>query len=398
MAGALLQLVAYGAQDVYLTGNPQITFFKAVYRRHTNFAMESMRQTLNGVPEFDGSVVCKVKRNGDLIGRTYVRNTLTVFGGVGINANTNRMVNRAGFALLKNVELRVGGQLVDSQTGLWMHCWTELSHTRSQKDMLDGLVGTTANNGSVGGLGNEVFVGIPPQDTGTRTLTTNTPLQFSYCRHPGLAIPLIALQYHDVELMFDLASQGDVTQSGTVTLGSEMEVWIDYIFLDTEERKNFAENSHEYLIETVQSRTSSMGAGATESVRLNFNHPVKELVWVGSGNVTNGDNFNQNNGSVLTRGILKLNGQNRFSERNYRYFQHVQPNQHHTGCPDFGINSYSFAIKPEEHQPSGTCNFSRIDNAELELTSTNATTVTVFAHGYNVLRVASGMGGLAYSN
>merc|ERR1711935_990348 len=178
MAGALMQLVAYGAQDVYLTGNPQITFFKVVYRRHTNFAMESMEQTLNGTSNFGNKVVCKVSRNGDLLGPCYVQTTLPA-------VSSEQWVNRVGWRLLKQVELRIGGQMIDRQYSTWMHVWTELSHTTDQKALLDKLVGATSTDGP------------DRNDNNANTaLTLHVPLLFSFCRNPGLALPLIALQYH----------------------------------------------------------------------------------------------------------------------------------------------------------------------------------------------------------
>ncbi len=390
MAGALMQLVAYGAQNVYLNSKPEITFFKAVYLRHTNFAMESMEQTLDGSVGLGQRLVCKVQRNGDLIGRVWVDASL----------NASNPVNRVGFALLKNVELRVGGQLIDRQTNRWMYLWSELSHTAAHKALLDELVGSRGVNGANGDSLPALMV----------------PLQFFFCRHPGLALPLISLQYHEVEIVIDTATAAEVEDSGSATLNS-MKVWVDYLFLDTDERKQFAQNPHEYLIETVQNQTSSVDAGTTNSVRLNFNHPVKELVWVATQSTSAGDKFTNFldasgtftpnvTGANLTNTVLKLNGQDRFTERDERCFQYVQPHQHHTGVPDLGINCYSFALRPEEYQPSGTCNFSRIDNATLDFTAPAASATTsglfnqihVFAHGYNVLRVASGMGGLAYSN
>ena len=384
MAGALMQLVAYGAQDVYLTGNPQITFFKVVYRRHTNFAMEAMEQTLNGTSDFNNKVTCRVSRNGDLVGPCYVEATLT---------NDVANCNRVGFQLIKQAELRIGGQMIDRQSGTWMHVWTELTNTTDQKALLEKLVGPKNSDGTIGSV--------------TTTITAHIPLQFAFCRNPGLALPLIALQYHEVEIVIEFNTKAKCSaagSAGTQTM-TNVSLWADYIFLDTEERKNFAQNPHEYLIETVQTQTSSVDASSTNSVRLVFNHPTKELVWVTNGQdsgTPESDLFTQFNADRTTHTLsamkLKLNGQDRFAARNGDYFNYVQPWQHHTGYPDLGIYSYSFAIKPEEHQPSGTCNFSRIDNVNLDVTATSAGTLTVFAHSYNVLRVASGMGGLAYSN
>jgi hypothetical protein len=404
-----MQLVAYGAQDVYLTGNPQITFFKVVYRRHTNFSMEAMEQTVEGTTNFGQRLTCKIARNGDLVGRTYIN---VMIGGT----DTSKSCNRIGFALLKEVELRVGGQLIDKHTGTWMNLWTELTHTNDQKILLDNLVGDST-------AGRRINLD-PTTNAALNVAVSNPislariPLQFSFCRNPGLALPLIALQYHEVELVINLANnESDITKDGTAAAGeitlSGLTLWCDYIFLDSEERKTFAQNPHEYLIETVQTLESTLTGTSQNAVRLPFNHPVKELVWVGihqtasgANDTTTGDVFSNYTDSgtasktnSISKATLRLNGQNRFSERNADYFNIVQPYQHHTGCPAVGINCYSFALNPEEHQPSGTCNFSRIDNAELVVTpASNVTKIKVFAHSYNVLRVSSGMGGLAYSN
>ena len=395
MAGALMQLVAYGAQDVYLTGNPQITFFKVVYRRHTNFAMESMEQTLNGTSNFGNKVVCKVSRNGDLLGPCYVDVTLPA------QDSGDEWVNRVGWKLLKQVELRIGGQMIDRQYSTWMHVWTELSHTTDQKALLDKIVGVSTTDGQTNASGNAAAA-----------LRLHVPLLFSFCRNPGLALPLIALQYHEVEIHIEFSSALECSDDDSTALTgdlSDTSLWCDYMFLDTEERKTFAQNPHEYLIETVQTQESSVTAGSGNNIRLNFNHPVKELMWVVQQSASNndGDKFTNfcdasssaaGTSSNVTNAQLKLNGQDRFASRVNDYFNYVQPYQHHTGKPDLGINCYSFALTPEDHQPSGTCNFSRIDNAELNMTARVAGTATVMAHGYNVLRVASGMGGLAYSN
>jgi hypothetical protein len=392
MAGALMQLVAYGAQDAYLTTDPEVTFFKVVYKRYTNFAMESMEQTLNGTANFNNKVVCKVSRNGDLMGACYVETTLPAIA----LSESDNYVGRVGFRLLKQVELRVGGQMIDRQYSTWMHVWTELTHTTDQKTLLNKLVGSKGTDGAV------------LADAAVSATTLHVPLLFSFCRNPGLALPLIALQYHEVEIHIEFEtlancmSDGTTSQSGSL---SNTSLWVDYFFLDAEERKEFAANPHEYLIETVQTQEATLSGTSVNSVRLTFNHPTKELVWVcRSSNKRDAfTDFTSNGaGSVnsLSNGKLKLNGQDRFAQRNADYFNYVQPYQHHTGAPDLGINAYSFALKPEEHQPSGTVNFSRIDNINLDVTPANGTNTElhVMAHSYNVFRVASGMGGLAYAN
>jgi hypothetical protein len=526
MGGGLMQLVAYGAQDIYLTGNPQITFFKVVYRRHTNFSMETIEQTINGVPANSGNSTVTISRNGDLVHKVYV----TLIG---------TSVTK-GSAIVSEVELEIGGQRIDKQYEEWNNIWNELSTPESKAIGLKAMqcdVGT----GVTTGVGN-----------------VQVPLNFWFCRNPGLALPLIALQYHEVKLKFKWGS--GYGGSGV----TNAKVFCDYIYLDTDERRRFAQVSHEYLIEQIQKESLTNTSG---NHKLNFNHPVKELIWTSSTDYTDAK--------------LVLNGHDRFSKQETEYFQLRQPFDYHTAVPkqnlpsaaglrnlesnsltniqtkqvasinfakstedvteptpaelvvstvssgtvtsgelgtsvtfddcgasdgsdvvtytflntDLGglsslsvgdtvliqmtgvgslaasatgsssivtkvrskttgagkftnldttscvvlqfdalllstaragadidanefkfqsivkladagcrtsqmtdkINVYSFALKPEEHQPSGTCNFSRIDNAQLHFTAAQGAG-NIYAVNYNVLRIMSGMGGLAYSN
>ena len=404
MAGALMQLVAYGAQDVYLTGDPQITFFKVVYRRHTNFAIESIEQSLIGNPDFGQSVTCKISRSGDLLGATYLQATVS-----GVAGQAETYVPRLGFHLLNSVTFKIGGVEIDKQTGTWMDVWTELTSSYDKKANLDKLVGARKQAASTPGV-----VSGPENHSGDalNSRRLHVPLQFSFCRNPGLALPLIALQYHEVELVIKFETKAGVSAAGTTnTAGlSDVVIFSDYFFLDGDERKKFAQESHEYLIETVQEYVGSAATNETTLNQLSFNHPVKELVWVytnsdgsGKGDYRVNDAADANLVNPLSQAVLRLNGKDRFDDRTVEYFAQDQVYQYHTGNPVTGINVYSFALNPEEHQPSGTCNFSRIDNAELSLSTITYGTQTrnqinIFAHGYNVLRVSSGMGGLAYSN
>ena len=401
MGGGLLQLVAYGAQDVYLTGNPQITFFKVVYRRHTNFALESIQQTFNGSVNFGQRVTATISRNGDLISRAYLV--------MSKSANTTFVdaVPYLGLRVIKSAEVEIGGQRIDKHYSDWMYIWNELSLPAGKKEGYYKMVG--GSGASVG----KMYV----------------PLEFWFCRNIGLALPLIALQYHEVKVVIEFAEGSECGASGALSGGLSAELWVDYIYLDTDERRKFAQSSHEYLIEQLQFTGKET---ASTKIKLNFNHPVKELVWVAK--MTGGDNDNwfnycTNNALVTVNGTtyktvaeelgpsspavncvntakLILNGNDRFYARDGDYFNLVQPFQHHENVPNNrGINVYSFALKPEEHQPSGTLNMSRIDTATLDLTYntvTGATTkpseISVFAVNYNVLRILSGMGGIAYSN
>ena len=430
MAGGLMQLVAYGAQDVFLTGTPKVTFFQAVYKRHTNFAMETIEQTINGnATNMELQSIVSLKP---------VTNATT--------ADSVWLAERA----VKDVELSIGGQRIDKHYQLWWRLYSELFLDDAKKAQWGKMTSIPKLSAAL----DKVYL----------------PLLFFFNRNAGLYLPLIALQYHEVRLDFDLASDY-ADYFGT----NSPKVWANYIYLDTEERRRFAQKGHEYLIEQVQhTGTDSVTRGNTKQVRLSFNHPVKELVWCFSGGdtVARADknahwNFTSNAQAnavtiatsttfgqlananayvvpsqcgapqLVTGGLvdttshfessaatwseegdcsattavgpmsqfkLVLNGQDRFKEQPGKYFNQVQPNQYHTGCPYPGVYSYSFALKPEEHQPSGTCNFSRIDNAQVAVTmKADATgkspeTMHLFACNYNVLRIQSGMGGLAFSN
>ena len=392
MGGGLLQLVAYGAQDVYLTGNPQITFFKAVYRRHTNFAIEAIQQTFNGTPGFGQRVTTTVARNGDLIHRVYLALDLTSM------EQTPEVCKYFGLRLINYVEIEIGGQKIDKQYSHWMYIWNELSLPKSKRAGYDDMVG--ASGDLVSGLNKQLFV----------------PLEFWFCRNVGLALPLIALQYHEVKINLNFESMDKCKADGENSdLGSfGASLWVDYIFLDTDERRRFAQLSHEYLIEQLQF-TGEEAVAANVKSKLNFNHPCKELVWFVSNKnkKSNWMNYTTDDADMKEDAIvsknktasakLVLNGNDRFAERNGSYFNMVQPFQHHENIPsNAGINVYSFALKPEEHQPSGTLNMSRIDTAVLNLTTNSVDTtndaLNVYAVNYNVLRIMSGMGGIAYSN
>lgn len=568
MGGGLMQLVAYGAQDVYLTGNPQITFFKVVYRRHTNFSMECIEQPLDSA-RFGGRHTVQVLRNGDLAGRMYLKTVLPELpSGVG-------WCRRPGHAILNYIECTVGGSQVDKHWGQWYDLWYELTHTVNQERGYDKMVGDVPELTAV--------------LNGTQAYTVYVPLQFWFNRNTGLALPLIALQYHEVRFNIEFNSLADcVVTRGYKSLSSVKDlsatsILVDYIYLDQEERRRMAQVGHEYLIEQVQHNGLESVSGDRQKFKLDFNHPCKELIWavrlgsfssmnnkfltyyngnsdltlayaarnlaygmvgtinvdiptffatelkvenwkevsdvsgadtvvpdtVGILNITdknttftfivtnqsttpykgnhlwvNGnalpnlstkiqsvtvnitvydgklaretDNFHvkdiaftdvtvdshnltladvskplpssgdtrsyggshdmtiaqpfnygldlAGNGNPVVSAKLQLNGHDRFDEQNGDYFNYVQPYQHHTRTPADGVNVYSFGLHPEQHQPSGTANLSRIDTTQLHLTFNNAvlnnsgTLLWIFAFSYNVFRIMSGMGGLAYAN
>ena len=505
MAGGLMQLVAYGAQDVFLTGTPEITFWKVSYRRHTNFAMESIEQTFSGQADFGRRVTCTISRNGDLAYRTYLQVTLPEINQS--SAAYARWLDCPGEQLISQVEVEIGGQRIDRQYGDWMHIWNQVTLSSEQQAGYNKMIGNTtaltyltdpgyaAVNGPCASTAGPAQVCAPRNALPETTLYV--PLMFWFCRNPGLALPLIALQYHEVKVNIDfrpigeclfavkeVGAGGSASQSAPAAYQNSLvaaSLYVDYIFLDTDERRKMAQNPHEYLIEQVQFTGDESVGSSSNKIKLNFNHPCKELVWVvqpdehvnycdslvagqvmykalgaqpfnysdavdalpnalsafvakdtlsGAAEVIGADGmFEAAGGSAaesdaasfvlaetalamhcwgenpVVTAKLQLNGQDRFSEREGSYFDTVQPYQHHTRAPDAGVNVYSFALRPEEHQPSGSCNFSRIDNAVLQLvlsantvSSTKTAKVRVYAVNYNVLRVMSGMAGVAYSN
>lgn len=525
--GGLMQLVAYGAQDVYLSGKPEITFFKAVYKRHTNFAIEAISNVFSGNPDFGKTVTCSITRNGDLLTRMYLH--LKVKGTKhGTTDYQWAYTPNLGHAMINWVELEIGGSKIDKQYGDWMNIWHNLSRNNNHDDSFDTMIGNTD--------------ALTTFKKGTRAATELfVPLQFFCCRNNGLALPLIALQYHDVRLNVNFREASECMvyhgiNAPTLSITS-CELLVDFVFLDTDERKRFAQSSHEYLIEQVQFTGSETINQTNVKANLNFNHPCKALFWsarndawtgttrfpawstntaelqelstkyvlAAAGTLTGGvyqnektveaaalaigkndpnataagvieigvysmvkvdheknpavnhntiatwdsfvpdayvltgellplevikqgfakcvtyisdtdvtltDNmgvlpkFHFNYGSQLdgsgnpfSKAKLILNGHDRIKEMDGSYFNYVQPYQHFSNTPNDGINVYSFAVNPEEHQPSGTCNMSRIDNAQLSLTHNgDSSKLNVYAVNYNVLRVMSGMGGLAYSN
>ena len=463
MGGGLLQLVAYGAQDAYITGNPHITFWKVLYKRHTNFAIEAMRVNFTGAPSYGQRVVAVVNRNADLIWKTYVEVTLpdTRQNATGVSTGltydikwSGDSIRRLGYILLNKIEVEIGGQVIDRHYGEWMYLWENLTANYDTSVKLDGMLG-----GSLAGVTSAFNA------CNSRPNVLYIPLQFWFCRNPGLALPLIALQYHEVRFNITLGAATDLVCKGSWnTLSAaaqalpdlrDMALYIDYIYLDVDERRRFAQDSHEYLIDQLQTSIPQTITAPQGRLDLTLNHPVKELIWVfqnvdrvdcalpasrpkdpNTGGVTD---YTQRfvYDDIAERCRIQLNGQDRFDERFGDYFWKVQPYQHHTGGAfwparnayvntttqadidqlTYGfvnpVNVYSFAIQPEEHQPSGTCNFSRIDTATLVYDTYGSSTTGVsqtapskttpfafriYAVNYNIFRIMSGMGGLAYSN
>ena len=423
MGGGLMQLVAYGAQDIFLTGNPDISFFRVVYRRHTNFSIESIEQIFEGEVDFGRTITCFIKRQGDLINRMHLQVKLPPPSEVitsSASANYKNYVNNIGHALIDDATLSIGNQIVDKHYDIWYDIWNELTdNTKSQWKLL----GKYANLYSL-------------EKNNDKSVRLYVPLLFWFNRNIGLSLPLIALQYHEVALKINLKDLNKLiltdVDNTTVTLSgrpTEFKLYVDYIFLDEAERTRFAQNSHEYLIEQVQHGTADIING-TNNITLDLIHPVKELIWVFQNTSRavlatepkinfptvsdpqpsfGNDWFNYASLNVNSNlgyetydhfGTMKLtlNGKNRFRERDAIYFRNYQPSQYHSNMPMKHIYVYSFGLKPEQHQPSGTCNFSRIETAKLEFKNAIASKLSYFAVNYNILRIMSGSAVVAFSN
>lgn len=441
-----MQLVAFGAQDAYLSGNPQITFWKGLYKRHTNFAMEPFRVNLTGQANWGVKHSAILGRHADLLYSTYIEVVLD-------DGYYNNDQGRLGYNLIKYVELDIGGQVIDRLYGEWLYLWDALTSDFNTSVKLQRTVGMNYRSGAREITYNEDCV----EGSGRPRLPNvlYIPLFFFYTKNPAAALPLIALQYHEVKINIEWNDvkfiAGNFSNKNVYSSGNtqgfpkqplQASVYVDYIYLDTEERRRMAQQSHEYLIEQTQYNEDKGITSYNNRIDLTFNHPVKELVWVVQpSNYTNCklsntgrptanrlSPFTYDKNAVYEQ-WLQINGQDRLDKRYGDYYNKVQPYQHHTGIlgtvqntaggdppttPVYsastqpGIYCYSFALRPEEHQPSGTCNFSRIDTATIVMNLSGDATlnpdedqtyeVRVYAVNYNILRVMSGMAGLAYSN
>ena len=477
MVGGLLQLTAKGDQDIYLTGNPQITFFKIVYRRHTNFAIESVIQTFDSLPSDNNIINCTIARKGDLLYKVYIEQEIKT----NTELNLTEPIVNYGYDFIKEVSVKIGGHIIDKHTNNWLETYAELTEKNEYGNFSSahnalfmnsapniGPGHTFGNNVShkatkfqsmtmAGGVDSYKFINHFTDSTVDNTISSGntpiiipnkqqvtpkygavigstnvdddedptikplytlsndtptkknravndyaeylyknehhyiyTPLQFWFCRNIGLALPLIALQYNEVTFEIKI---NKLIHSGLVP-----ELYADYIFLDTDERRRFAQISHEYLIEQVQIKKNS----STENHQITFKNQVKELIWV-SGNGTSA-NYN---GPLLGEWYIQINGYDRFTPRDISYFTKQQINDYHTGYGGVternSIAVYSFCLNPEDHQPSGTINLSSIQNFNLVCNKRGTEdisnqTITIYAVNYNILRIISGQGKLGYVN
>ena len=435
MAGGIMQLIISGRANKHITGNPQTTHFKSVYFRHTNFAMESVPCIFNNSisTTSDTSVVSTVQRSGDLVAGAHLEFILTrTFSGSAPTGGTYvNWTNATGYALIKEVSIEIENQIIDKHYGEWLDIWNELTDVNNNEHTLVNKHETK-------------FIYLTSGDHTTSNLKCYVPLQFYFCRNPGLALPLIALQNKKVYMKFTFRNpyaliNTDHTSGtiGTITYTQTPTLYIDYIYLDTAERRSFSQKKHQYLIEQVQFNGFHTLSSSNE---INFDNPVKELIWVcrnknvktendlstlsnsADSNSNTSTSLNNNNDYFNYQSVssdsqteylytyesyepfneadLKINGNSRFNKRYASYFRTIQPKNHHSKVPKKHIYVYSFSLNPEKHQPSGVLNFSKLKSVKLELSNpnTNNMEILIFAVNYNLLRIVNGMGGLAYTS
>jgi len=521
MAAGLIQLVARGIQDKYLVSDPEITFFKVVYRRHTNFSLEPIKHLFTDKPEFGKKVTCTVSKQSDLIRKMHLVVTLPSIpkfkntDGTEDTVKKVAWVRRVGFAIIKEVEIEVGNEIIDKQYGEWLHIWYELTQ-RDNKDL-------------------SVILGDVPRLTeytnGKSEYKLFIPLQFWFNRHAGVALPTAALEHNQVKIHLELtaldklllatpthyieveddlisltsgeyieqqdgnnlvqarfihfdsakkrlylqrmsdfsfngkstkAHQREIkglTSSFTVTIKEsacekkvrnrsvdltslqikDAYLLVEHVYLDIDERVRLTEGNHEYLVEQLQFNGDQTVDGLHQMFKLGFTGPTKELFWVTQLDSANRLNqtfnytdslINYGDGTteefyectteekqlscctsyktvrkgkdLIKNATVLFNGQERLSERDSCYFGKIQPYQHHTNTPATGINSYSFSVHPEEQQPSGTANLTKVEDVRLkiEVKGVNAkrkAKIRIYSVSLNTLRVSTGISGLVFA-
>src|SRR6056300_1088314 len=351
MSGGIAQLVAVGAQDVHLVGQPEVSFFRSTYKRHTNFSQTVERQVIQGNVSNNGMSTIRFERKGDMLNYVY-------FMPITVDGNDEPIANAYSdwTTAISKVELLIGGQVIDDQDSTYSTLIAPtLSATHSSKSVSSGLYTGSAS---------ERFY----------------PLRFAFCENWQTALPLISLQYHDVELRITWGPGADT---------NKWEVYANYAYLDTQERELFAGSPQNMLITQVQKATAS----GNKIQELNFNHPVKYLAAAHATKVNILDDKN--------RVKLQINGTDvadfKFANPNFTTVPLYYHTSHGSSTPGAKLFTYPFCLETGKLQPTGSLNFSRLDSARI-VNDTVVNTDDIYAVNYNVLRIENGMGGLLYSN
>lgn len=392
MTAGLLQLVAKGDQDEYLTGNPQITYYRYAFKRHTNFAMETAELQFSDLVNWGQMSTCLLSHKGDMLSNLYLQVRLPRLTNMAENRYA-KWVQYVGLAMIKKIEITIGGQTFDSHPGEWLYIYNQLKLEQGKRNGYDYMVGFD----------------IDPDEPKTLFI----PLAFWFSQHTGLALPLVALSFHEVRLrIYFRPFRECVINAETEVPFDSVSILANYVYLDKIERMFFAKSEQEYIIEQLQYDVSNATNLLNPSIDITFVNPVKELIWIVQPASTNTIDYKDwfnftygNNKNPVKTTSLQINGIDRFTPLSGEYFNLIQPYQHHTNIPDnAGINMYSFALYPESPQPSGTLNFSRVDSAKLKLElmddlfkSEKEAYIKIFGVTYNVMKIQSGMAGLKFA-
>uniref|UniRef100_A0A6C0EHJ6 Major capsid protein N-terminal domain-containing protein n=1 Tax=viral metagenome TaxID=1070528 RepID=A0A6C0EHJ6_9ZZZZ len=440
------QLTVTNQEDKYLVGNPQFTYFKTSYRRHTNFALENVLLNFSGETYMDNNfgkkLYVNVPKNGDLIHRMYLVIDTNYQGDL---LDLKKEIGVSAFSLIEYVEISIGDQVIDKHTGEWLHIFHELFIDSSKNSLLCDMINihnTTTTKG---------------ETKNNKDGLLYIPLIFWFNRNPGLALPLLALNNNDIKINVKFASKNKIDNfpknNSKSFIINNVKLLTEYIHLDTEEKQLFASNTHNYLIEQIQYSDLNnvpLKEEITDNIeyekyvhkfKIPFRHPVKELFWCIQDNNVLDLELKEDKQSVgnnlfnywlqldslkrqhqMIEGHITINGKELFEPKSSNYLMSVMKYQYHSGygysdldvddvvkyTKGSGVYCYSFAIFPEKHQPSGSLNFSALDRVELNLRlrrnkventdriTTNQKIIKFYAINYNILKIASGQAGLLF--
>ncbi len=407
MGGAVLQLVSYGKQSDYLIGNPNISFFKYVHKRHTNFAIDSIPNNFSETLDFGRKSSCTIGKHGDLITKMFLQISLPELDDV----NQVSWTNELGHSIIRKVEFLIGGVVVDTIDGDWLDIYSEFHVDASKREGYREMIKYSESFDNY---------------TYRNKMNLFIPLHFWFTQNLGSALPLVALQYHDIVVNVYLRPFNETYFSETgansppETQIINSRIYCDYIFLDTKERKDFAQKEHEYLIVQHQKNDNNIIRYGNNSVNieLEFNHPTKAIYWTLQNKLAQKYNLwhdyslnperirIHNPIEILSSVEMKINGQDRFTEKEAEHFRLLEPMKYGSTIPRKFMYNYNFGVYNDKYQPSGTINFSRIDNSNMLFKfnmdtsedQNNDIDIKIFAVNYNILRIKNGMGGVIFND
>lgn len=411
MGGAVLQLVSYGKQNEYLISNPSISYFKYVHKRHTNFAIESIGNNFTEQLDFGRKSSCIIGKHGDLISKMMLQITVPKLENNNPSGDTIGWTNELGHSIVRKVEFLIGGVVVDTIDGDWLDIYSNFYMDESKREGYNEMIKYSESFDNY---------------TYNNSMNLYIPLHFWFTRNLGSSLPLVALQYHDIvvnvylrELRHCIFSQSEGQEAKNTSIINSR-IFCDYIFLDTKERKQFAQSEHEYLIIQHQKNENNIikYGNTSLNVDLEFNHPTKSIYWILRNKESEKMNLwgeyslnpqrirNENLVEPLNSVEMKINGQDRFSEREAEHFRLIEPYNFGKTIPKKFMYTYNFGVNSGNYQPSGTINFSRIDNSSMlfkfntdtNVNKENKIDIKIFAINYNVLLIKNGMGGVKYSD